>query len=149
MRFELVFFDTVDPWLGRVDRESLPQQALMELVIDGITDDKEICGNANEPKDIEEWIGVTVEDGEVIEIDWPQCDHDGSLHLEWLPSSVRKFDASGNDITGTLDLEALPTAMGQLNLGFNAFTGSIGLERLPERMEYLDVSANRLSVLTR
>ena len=33
MRFELLFCDTVDSSLGRVDRESLPQQALLEMVV--------------------------------------------------------------------------------------------------------------------
>ena len=52
MRFALVFLDAVDPSLGRVDLESLPQQALMEMVIEAI------CGDVNEPKDIEEWKGT-------------------------------------------------------------------------------------------
>ncbi|KNH04860.1 hypothetical protein XU18_3985 [Perkinsela sp. CCAP 1560/4] len=70
MTFELVFLDTVDPSLGRVDLESLPQQALMEMVIEGIANKEKICGDVDEPKDIEEWKGVTVEDGQVVEINW-------------------------------------------------------------------------------
>ena len=46
MRFELVFLNTADPSLGRVDYESLPQQALMEMVIEGITNKRKICGDA-------------------------------------------------------------------------------------------------------
>ena len=64
----MLFFDTVDPSLGRVDNESLPQQALMEMVIYGIKNKEAICGNPDEKKDIEEWKGVEIEDGEVVEI---------------------------------------------------------------------------------
>ncbi|KNH06036.1 hypothetical protein XU18_3053, partial [Perkinsela sp. CCAP 1560/4] len=145
MTFELVFLDAVDPSLGRVDHESLPQHALMEMVIEGITNKEEICVDVDEPKDIEEWKGVTIEDGQVIEIDWNGFKLSGSLHLQWLPSSVRKLVVPWNNLMGTLDLASLPTAMENLFLGFNAFTGSIGLERLPKRMKYLDVSYNQLS----
>ena len=46
MRFELVCLDALDSSLGRVDHESLSQQALMEMVIEGITNKREICGDA-------------------------------------------------------------------------------------------------------
>ena len=145
MRFELVFLDAVDPSLGRVDLESLPQQALMEMVIEGIANKEKICGDVDEPKDIEEWKGVIIESGEVVGIAWNGFKLSGSLHLQWLPSSVRKLVVSWNNLTDTLDLASLPTAMENLFLGFNAFTGSIGLERLPKRMNNLDVSYNQLS----
>ena len=43
--------------LGRLDYASLSQQALMEMVIEGIANKEKICGDADEPKDIEEWKG--------------------------------------------------------------------------------------------
>ena len=145
MRFELLFFNTVDPSLGRVDNESLPQQALMEMVIYGKKNKEKICGDVDEPQGIEEWKGVTIEDGEVVEIHWDRLRLKGSLHVEWLPSSVRTFVANTNHLTGTVDLASLPTAMKELLLGINAFTGSICLERLPESMVYLSVPYSRLS----
>ncbi|KNH04089.1 hypothetical protein XU18_4603 [Perkinsela sp. CCAP 1560/4] len=117
MRFELIFLNTADPSLGRVDLESLPQQALMEMLIEGITNKYEICGDADEPKDIEEWKGVSIEDGQVVEIDWDQLYLEGSLHLEWLPSSVKMFGIRWNyKITGTLDCASLPTSLKNLDL---------------------------------
>ncbi|KNH05957.1 hypothetical protein XU18_3119 [Perkinsela sp. CCAP 1560/4] len=89
MRFELFFLDAVDPSLGRLDYASLSQQALMEMVIDGITNKEKICRDPDAPKEIEEWKGVVIEDGKVAEIDWDEFDLKGSLHLEWLPSSLR------------------------------------------------------------
>ena len=43
MIFELLLVDVVDPSLGRVDHESLSQQTLMEMVIEGITNKEAIC----------------------------------------------------------------------------------------------------------
>ncbi|KNH07217.1 hypothetical protein XU18_2080, partial [Perkinsela sp. CCAP 1560/4] len=148
MRFELFFFDTVDSSLGRVDHGSFSHQTLMEMVIEGITNTDEICGEGDEPIDIHEWRAVMIEDGKVVEINWGHIPHSiftGSLCLEWLPSSVRKFVVNSHKLTGTLNWTSLPTAMERLDLALNAFTGSICLERLPERMEYLNVSLNKLS----
>ena len=102
MTFELVFPDAVDPSLGRVDLESLPQQALMEMVIEGIANKEKICGYVDEPKDIEEWKGVSIEDGQVVEIDWEQLYLEGSLHVAWLPRSARKFTVFFNHFSGHL-----------------------------------------------
>ena len=124
MTLELVLLNTADPSLGRVDRESLPQQAFMEMVIDGIMNKQKICGDANEPKDSEEWIGVTVEDEEVVSIRWRQFKLEGSLHLEWLPSSVMEFDATDNNLTGSLDWASLPTSLKKLNLAGNQFSAN-------------------------
>ena len=145
MRFELVFLDAVDPSLGRVDHESLPQQALMEMLIYGIKNKEKICGHVDEPRDIEVWGGVTFEDDEVVAIVWGGLDLKGSLHLEWLPSSVRELSVRWNNLTGALDLACLPASMKKLNLGSNGFTGSISLERLPKNMEEISVFGNHLS----
>ncbi|KNH05233.1 hypothetical protein XU18_3717 [Perkinsela sp. CCAP 1560/4] len=115
----------------------------MEMVIEGIKNKEKIYDD--EPKEIEEWKGVEIEDGQVVEIAWRQFKLEGSLHLEWLPSSVMEFDATGNYITGTLDWASLPTSMKSISLGCNAFTGSIDLGRLPESMKSLNVHYNQLS----
>ncbi|KNH05225.1 hypothetical protein XU18_3709 [Perkinsela sp. CCAP 1560/4] len=99
MRFEFVFLDALDSSLGRVDYASLSQQALMEMVIEGITNKDRICGYVDEQKDIEEWKGVEIEDGKVVEIDWRQFKLEGSLHLAWLPPSVRKVLVGWNNLT--------------------------------------------------
>ena len=143
MRFELLLLDAVDSSLGRVDHESLPQLSLMEMVVKEIANKDDICGDADEPKEIEEWKGVEIEDGEVVAIMWGECDLKGSVCLEWLPSSVREFVVTWNRLTGTVNLASLPTSLKGLELGGNAFTGSICLERLPERMGNLSVFHNK------
>ncbi|KNH06884.1 hypothetical protein XU18_2357 [Perkinsela sp. CCAP 1560/4] len=94
----------------------------MEMVIDGMRNKQEICGDPNAPKDIEEWKGVGIEDGEVVEIEWGNSSLTGSLCLAWLPFSVRKFVVTSNRLTGTLDWASLPTSLKKLNIGANSFT---------------------------
>ncbi|KNH06249.1 hypothetical protein XU18_2754 [Perkinsela sp. CCAP 1560/4] len=145
MRFELLFLDTADPLLGRLDYASLSQQALMEMVISEITNKEKICGDVDEPEDIEQWEGVIIEDGEVVVILWQVRRLEGSLCVEWLPSSVMELHAIEKKFTGTLDWASLPTSMKSISLGCNAFTGPIGLERLPKSMKYLEVCKNQFS----
>ena len=78
MRFALVFLDAADPSLGRLKYTCLLQQALMDMVIDGIANKEKICGDANELKDIEEWIGVTIDGGEVVGTGWNEFDIKGN-----------------------------------------------------------------------
>ncbi|KNH04162.1 leucine-rich repeat protein [Perkinsela sp. CCAP 1560/4] len=145
MRLALFCLDTLDPLLGRLDYASLSQQALMELVIEEIINKQKICGDSNEPQDIDDWLGVKLEDDKVVEIDWNSSDLTGLLHLQWLPSSVCTCTIILNQLAGTLDLASLPVAMKQLGLGINAFTGCIDLERLPENMESFAINSNQLS----
>ena len=141
MCLALLFFDTVGPSLGRVDYVSLPQQALTEMVIEGMTSKENICGDHDGPKDIEEWKGVEIEDGEVAEIKWYPSYLEGLLNWNCLPSSVKKFVLTGVPLI----LASLPTPMEKLILAYNSFTGSIDLENFSERMKYLSVSANQMS----
>ncbi|KNH06149.1 hypothetical protein XU18_2974 [Perkinsela sp. CCAP 1560/4] len=95
----IALLEAVDSSFGRLDYASLSQQALMEMVIEGIANKEKICGDPDEPTDIEEWKGVIIEDGEVVEIAWRQFRLRGALHLEWLPSSVRKVIVRWNYLT--------------------------------------------------
>ena len=52
----------VDPSLGRLDYTSLSPQALMESLIGGFDEVGSICGSREEPKDLAEWEGVTIEE---------------------------------------------------------------------------------------
>ncbi|KNH05535.1 hypothetical protein XU18_3506 [Perkinsela sp. CCAP 1560/4] len=129
MRFELLLLDAVDSSLGRVDHESLPQLSLMEMVVKEIANKDDICGDADEPKEIKEWKGVEIEDGEVVAIMWGECDLKGSVCLEWLPSSVKEFAVTWNRLTGTVNLASLPTSLKGLELGGNAFTAGSAMPR--------------------
>jgi len=134
----------VDPSLGKVDKASLPQQTLMELFIDGITNKEVICGLP--PKDVAEWPGVAVNAmNDVTALKWAGRRLEGSLNLEWLPVTVSVVRVLFNKLSGSLNLSSLPTKVVMFCASANAFTGSVALYQLPSRMQDMLVNNNRLS----
>jgi hypothetical protein len=148
----IVFSHCIDPsTLGRLDYASLSQQALMEMLIDGIENKEEICGSQEGSNDITEWERVEFNDiGEVLKIDWGGFhEHrlQGTINFQWIPSTVCELllDHNYEGLTGSIDLTSLPLSMNKLDLWINNFTGTINLSHLPENMEELNASYNKLS----
>ncbi|KNH05983.1 hypothetical protein XU18_3077 [Perkinsela sp. CCAP 1560/4] len=54
-----VYFTCADDGIGKCDRSTLSQQALMELFIFGLNEPEKICGSQEDPDDVCEWEGVT------------------------------------------------------------------------------------------
>ncbi|KNH03847.1 hypothetical protein XU18_4801 [Perkinsela sp. CCAP 1560/4] len=140
-------FCGVDPAIGRVDYASLPQQALMEMLIAGLENIDEICGSGDAPDDVADWHGVKVdaESSEVIGISWEDLATGGSLDLQWLPSTVCYFDVSENDIVGSINLSLLPPSVENARMFSNDFTGPIDWAVLHDGLVQLDVSDNKLT----
>mmetsp|Transcript_18147 Transcript_18147/g.28420 ORF Transcript_18147/g.28420 Transcript_18147/m.28420 type:complete len:238 (-) Transcript_18147:36-749(-) len=156
---------TIDPALGKVDKFSLSQEILMDLLTSDITNRDRICKNADDLEKIT-WVGVTPSlKDEIVMISWYQMFLDGPIHLEWLPvtlvlakisvnrlhgtvnltnlpETLEEFIISTNDLTGSLKLESLPESMKNLALDQNHFVGSVNLEHLPKRLEYLYLQSN-------
>ena len=63
--------------LRRVEKASLSTQALMEIFIDGIENRELICGNREEPADIDKWKGITYSRDQPIDATEKQ------LRLKW------------------------------------------------------------------
>jgi len=136
--------DSTSP-LGRLDYASLSQQALMELLIGGITNKDKIYGQEDVPE-LTGWGGVFLnENGEVHEIGWNILMLQGSIELKWVPSTVQKLLAYVNDLCGSVDLRGLPEGMKVLSLAQNQLTGELSLEHLPSTFETLALPTNSLS----
>ena len=136
----------VDPSLGKVDKASLPQQTLMELVLVTITDKEEICGPTENVCDIFQWEGVRLnENGNVIEVNWFMRGLQGTVEVGWLPPTVERFNCSSNDLTGTLNLTSLPPPLRDFFLGWSKFYGAINLKHLPAKIHQIFLCQNRLT----
>ena len=136
----------IDPSIGRVNKFSFSQQALMEMFVDGIENREIICGSQENPKDIEEWDEVTVNDKkEVTNVNWLSYKLHGSIYLEWLPSTLRALILWENSLTGTIDLCHLPEILELLDVSFNSLSGSIDLENLPDSLVELYFEHNRFT----
>mmetsp|Transcript_26401 Transcript_26401/g.41088 ORF Transcript_26401/g.41088 Transcript_26401/m.41088 type:complete len:268 (-) Transcript_26401:47-850(-) len=138
--------------VGRVDKSSFSQQTLMELLIDGVTENKyKVCGKVDEPEDITVWNGVKMNTAqEVTDILWTSMGLAGSLQFQWLPPTVTSFVMSGvsygrGRMSGSIDLTVLPGSLRVLQLNNNEFSGGIALDQLPEALQTLDVYTNSLT----
>ena len=164
--FRLLF--SFDSSLGRLEYSLLPDQALMEILIEGFDDEtkKRYQDNHGMYLDVCEWSCVKCdEDESVIEI-YIHChcvrgslellyappkvkvlrisSHfegqlTGSVDLTQLPDGMRKFSLRGNKLSGEINLLQLPKGMKQLNLNHNQLTGEIDLTQLPDGMEKLSL----------
>ena len=162
---------TVDSALGRLDYHSLPHQALMEMLIDGMEE-----GQVDEYKDengnlidVCEWRGIECADDRVeflhISYKWftekrfpfefipPRvdlceaegCNLHGTLDTAVLPSGLEVFDVSVNELYGTLNLKSFPREMQKIRVYDNALTGSLALADLPQSLKEFDAGLNKFS----
>uniref|UniRef100_A0A7S4KXA6 Leucine-rich repeat protein n=1 Tax=Paramoeba aestuarina TaxID=180227 RepID=A0A7S4KXA6_9EUKA len=147
-----IFALCIDRHLGKVDKSTLAQQSLMEILISGFTDCKyKICGYEDTPTDILNWRGITLnETDDVVGIHWAgRLDSYfrlyGTIDLNALPLTVQAMDVSRNSLDGSIDLTGLPKVLKYLYLHQNAFAGSACLTSLPEAMVSLNLSENYFS----
>ncbi|KNH04355.1 transposase IS204/IS1001/IS1096/IS1165 family protein [Perkinsela sp. CCAP 1560/4] len=103
----------IDALLGRLDYTSLSPQALMESLIGGFDEVGSICGSREEPKDLAEWEGVTVEEDLMVKvIDWSEMSLSVSFDVQWAPPSIITMDIGGN-LLGADPMEGHPFVVGQ------------------------------------
>eukprot|EP00009_Paramoeba_aestuarina_P006514 CAMPEP_0201508510 /NCGR_PEP_ID=MMETSP0161_2-20130828/1864_1 /ASSEMBLY_ACC=CAM_ASM_000251 /TAXON_ID=180227 /ORGANISM="Neoparamoeba aestuarina, Strain SoJaBio B1-5/56/2" /LENGTH=87 /DNA_ID=CAMNT_0047903203 /DNA_START=32 /DNA_END=295 /DNA_ORIENTATION=+ len=76
----------IDPSIGRIEKASLPQQTLMELLISDITVNRSAITLYQ--GDISEWNEVFFEAGQVVEINWECKKLEGTIDLKWLPPGM-------------------------------------------------------------
>eukprot|EP00009_Paramoeba_aestuarina_P002483 CAMPEP_0201509468 /NCGR_PEP_ID=MMETSP0161_2-20130828/2514_1 /ASSEMBLY_ACC=CAM_ASM_000251 /TAXON_ID=180227 /ORGANISM="Neoparamoeba aestuarina, Strain SoJaBio B1-5/56/2" /LENGTH=376 /DNA_ID=CAMNT_0047904421 /DNA_START=33 /DNA_END=1163 /DNA_ORIENTATION=- len=142
--------------LGRLNYESMSQQALMEMVISKMSDENrrqfQDC-NSNF-LDVSEWEMVEMgDDGKsVVKIEWENEDPDqieleeqGTISLEWLPDTVTEFCISNRKFKGTLDCGKLPKSLEIFSVGENRLTGEFHVSKLPEGILCFDAPYNLLS----
>ena len=150
MRHIFTVLHAGDESLGRVDFASLSQQNLMEMLVGDINARKMFHDSDGFFLDETEWMGVRCDlYGTVESIKWSNM-HDsfftdgGTIHLEWLPSTVQSFDIYRNHLFGRVDLTRLPAPMKLLILSVNRLEGAADFTALPREMQYLYLSNNSL-----
>ena len=140
-------FLSVDPALGRFDYSLLPDQALMEMLIEGFRyQTREECQDEHGMNlDVCEWSFVKCDDdNRVIEIEDLRA-FEGSLQLSYVSPKVGKLHIDGGELTGSVDLTKLPGEMKELYLGYNQFTEEVDLTELPKGMGILVLLMNQFT----
>ena len=160
-----------DPHLGRLDYDSLSDQALMEMLIDGIKSrSKEaFLDEKSNFKDVSDWIGIECIDDRVTKINlsaskftekqFPfefipalvrsfgisNCDAHGTLDTAVLPRHIEFFDVSENKLHGSINFAGFPQSIESIFLYLNNFSGSCALGDLPDTLVTLDANNNEFS----
>ena len=167
-------FQGIDPSLGRLDYDSLSDQALMEMLISDMGESQRVFQDAKGNfKDVCEWNGylwkVKCESERVDSIlltsfkfserQFPFefipplatsfvssfCKMHGTLHTPHLPRGLIRFEVVGAKLHGTINFLALPRKLEQLNISFNDFSGSCNLCKLPDTLVTFSAQNNSFS----
>ena len=140
----------VDPSLGRLDYDSLSDQALMEMMVehivqDDIDDIKDANGNF---KDACEWKSMECTDGRVTVLEFVQrrFEPNKKFPFKFIPPCVLSFVMESCDIYGTLDTSLLPQSMSHMfSVTINELFGPLDFQGFPRNLKYLYLEENKFS----
>ena len=149
---------------GRVDYDMMPDQTLMELLVEGIQKVSPFQDDYCVFRDIKTWEGVTLdEDGNVCDIAFganvgillfgssDEIDQayiigpEGTIDMRWVPRHVKCFDVSSLNLSGSLETSVLPRVLINLDLSTNKLCGTVAFESLPPSMTTLTLYENNFS----
>ena len=163
-----LFLSTADTALGRFDALSMPQQSLVETLVQDLDDvsiAKDTDGNFLE---IEKWSILKFNtDGDIVSIfidshnigvpaflqeyyqkstieRWSFA-KGGKLNYQYIPPTVTLFNASSMKLQGDIDTIKLPRGLQKLFVATNEHTGTFDVSGLPEGMLNINISQNKLS----
>ena len=145
----------VDASLGRLDYSLMPDQALMEMLVEGLNDKtkEKYQDKHGMYLDVCEWSGINCDARQrviriIIDIDARSENVRSSLEFRHLPPNVRDLcigRVPGGKLTGSVDLTQLPCGMEALSLRDNQLTGVVDLTQLPSGMKILCLNFNQLT----
>ena len=136
--------------LGRLDYDSLSDQARMEIHISGMAAPAK--ARVQDPNggylDMCDWPCNTCdENGKLIKIA-PIKRHielAGTLRMDFLPQTVKHFTISMKTIQGTIETKFLPPVLEYLDIADNEFFGTLDFKTLPRAMVEFRITNNKFS----
>ena len=142
-------FSASDSNLGRFAIDDIPDQQMMELLIENLTDfsKKALQAQVTEHfNPIEVWRGVRLKADRVTEVEWGGFTHlSGTLQLEYIPKGVKHFSCRGTTTEGTLQTEKLPQKITDLLICENKLTGSVDFQAFPHSLRKILLRKNDFS----
>ena len=146
---------TVDPSLGRLSYESLSDQALMEMLIEGTADStkRHFQDNNGAYLDVCEWSGTTCDASDNVvsfaikEGNRWNIQFDGTLALEYLPKNLLfLFMCNTNSISsGTLQTALLPSKLRRFCVTRHKLSGTVDMTALPKHLQLFSIKENVFS----
>ena len=131
--------------IGRVDRDSIPDQARMELLLENVKNKGKLMDHFGNYSPIEFWDEIRLnDDGQVIEIWWLFGDFvsAGTIDLQWLPLGLERCTISECSLLGSVDTESLPRGMRYFNIRRNKLKSVFSIEGLPADIRFVNIGFN-------
>ena len=139
-------FVSVDASLGRIDYSSFSDQTLMELLIDGLSEDSKYLFQDGDGayKDVCDWIIVECHaEGNVNVVRCGFVQLEGSISTECMPPNITDFDLSSRGLSGSCQVRRLPKSLTSLRIDENKFEGTVDFTGFPEKMHTIVLYSNR------
>ena len=123
----------------------LPQQALMEHLISGLSDSKEFKDANDNMLDIHDWRGVTCNsEGDVEMIEWDEIE-EGDIDTRWVPSTVRILSIVQSEVCGSIDFLVLPEGLVELLIECTCFSDAVDLRNIRSSIRSIELESNDFS----
>mmetsp|Transcript_23544 Transcript_23544/g.36712 ORF Transcript_23544/g.36712 Transcript_23544/m.36712 type:complete len:266 (-) Transcript_23544:37-834(-) len=139
---------------SKVDKLSLPDQSLMELLLVNFNDPRAFKNVDGTYMDVALWLGVTFRNDNVAAIGWSDDPFQirerrvqkkgGYIDLQWIPDGVTEFDISFLQLAGECETVKLPRGLHSFQIRSNRFSGSFSVKGLPRTLVNLDIRSNLL-----
>ena len=133
--------------LGRLDYNSIPDQALMELLVDGVDKDlKDLIQDEHGTYlDVCEWCYVECDADERVARFSCNLELMGSFAMSYMPPHITEFTLTFCDVEGTIDAAKLPSQILSLHINTCHFVGAIDMTELPATIIKLQIPKNKFS----
>ena len=144
---------SVDPTLGRLDYDSLSDQALMEMFVSHLSEEstKKFKDGNGEFMDISEWPDVEshARDGQVLKLNWLGGISNvlsGELSFDFIPTKIQRIDIHSHPrLVGTVQTIHLPASLAHLGIFCTQMHGPFDMTKLPKNLQVCDIAENRFS----
>ena len=132
--------------LSRVNVETLPIQALMELLVADVTPLTKFKDSNDDFLPVEKWPGLWVEpNGDVSVVRWVGAFSGNTMDMQYLPNSIISFLVKKCRLNGFLDLTGLPPGLTFFSVSYNFFSGGVNLKHLPQPLQEIHLNNNALT----
>ena len=139
-----------DPSLGRLDYESLPDQALMEMLVEDLNakikeDIQDTKGNFHDVCEWQSWCGLYTEcvDERVTAICFQgNLFNEKQFRFDFIPALVEEFTVNRCALHGTLDTAHLPASLVTIDVGNNELHGSLKFAQFPRKLQRIAIYVN-------
>ena len=142
---QLFIVSVTDEALGRLEYDSLTDQARMEVLIEGLREESKAHFQDAHGSylDVCDWqIVDCAADNAILEVS-SRLLLKGSLNLDFLPPLVTKICMHSGKTTGTIQTKLLPEGLTTFSMSMHPFVGTVDFTTCPGNLELMRLSHSK------